>query len=150
MKYHNFRLIQSVYSMLKSTSGKYQDSFQSTVHTKGSNEQSILEMASINSSMAKETLDLAQNVLPAFSLAETSLLLTHESQETREKLQMEPTSAEKLALQVKLVMKNFHQCLHHLYSRYCTVRGDLVISGLFCFARCKITLQVCQGWRLQL
>jgi len=89
--------------MLKSTSGKYQDSSQSTVHTKASNEQSILEMASTNSSIAKETLDLAQNVLPAFSLAETSLLLTHESQETREQPQMEPTSAEKLALQVKLV-----------------------------------------------
>lgn len=102
-EYHNFRLIQSVYSMLKSTSGKYQDSSQSTVHTKGLNEQSILEMASINSSLAKETLDLAQNVLPAFSLAETSLLLTHESQETLEQLQMEPTSAEKLALQVKVV-----------------------------------------------
>ena len=102
-KYHNFRLIQSVYSMLKSTSGKYQDSSRSPVHTKGSNEQSIVEMASINTSLAKETLDLAQNVLPAFTLAETSLLLTHESQETREQIQMEPTSAEKLALQVKLV-----------------------------------------------
>lgn len=89
--------------MLKSTSGKYRDSSRSPVHTKGSNEQSILEMASINSSLARETLDLAQNVLPAFSLAETSLLLTHESQETREQLQTEPTSAEKLALQVKLV-----------------------------------------------
>ena len=87
--------------MLKSTSGKYQDSTQATLHS--SNEQSILEMASMNSSLAKETLDLAQNVLPAFSLAETSLLLTHESQETMEQLQMEPTSAEKLALQVKLV-----------------------------------------------
>ena len=102
-KYHNFRLIQSVYSMLKSTSGKYQDSSRSPVHTKGSNEQSIVEMASINTSLAKETLDLAQNVLPAFTLAETSLLLAHESQETREQIQMEPTSAEKLALQVKLV-----------------------------------------------
>ena len=98
-KYGPFRLIQSVYSMLKSTSGKYQDSSRSPVHTKGSNEQSILEMASINSSLAKETLDLAQNVLPAF----TSLLLTHKSQETREQPQMEPTSAEKLALQVKPV-----------------------------------------------
>ena len=88
--------------MLKSTSGKYRDSSRPPVHTKGSNEQSILEMASINSSLAKKTLDLAQNVLPAFSLAETSLLLTHESQETR-KTQMEPTSAEKLALQVTLV-----------------------------------------------
>lgn len=89
--------------MLKSTSGKYQDSSRSPGHNKGSNEQSILEMASINNSLAKETLDLAQNVLPAFSLAETSLLLTRESQETRKQLQMEPTSAEKLALQVTLV-----------------------------------------------
>ena len=85
--------------MLKSTSGKYQDSIPVS-HT--SHDQSILEMASINSSLAKETLDLAQNVLPAFSLAETSLLLTHESQEAREQLQIEPTSAEKLALQVQL------------------------------------------------
>ena len=102
-QYHNFRLIQSVYSMLKSTSGKYQDSSWSPVHIKGSNEQSILEMASINSSLAKETLDLSHNVLPAFTLAETSLLLTHESQKTTKQLQMEPTSAEKLALQVKPV-----------------------------------------------
>ena len=92
-----------MYSMLKSTSGKYQDLSRSPVHIKGSNEQSILEMASINSSLAKETLDLSQNVLPAFTLAETSLLLTHESQETTQQPQMEPTSAEKLAFQVKPV-----------------------------------------------
>lgn len=91
--------------MLKSSRGKYQDSTQATLKTL--NEQSILEMASTNSSLAKETLDLAQNVLPAFSLAETSLLLTHESQETREQVQMEPTSAEKLALQVKLVYSKY-------------------------------------------
>ena len=100
-----FRLIQSLYSMLKSSSGKYQDSTQATLKT--SNEQSILEMASTNSSLAKETLDFAQNVLPAFSLAETSLLLTHGSKETHEQVQMEPTSAEKLALQVKLVYSKY-------------------------------------------
>lgn len=100
-----FRLIQSLYSVLKSSSCKYQDSTQAAFKT--SNEQSILEMASTNSSLAKETLDLAQNVLPAFSLAETSLLLTHESQEKREQVQMEPTSAEKLALQVKLVYSKY-------------------------------------------
>ena len=83
--------------MLKSTSGKYQDTIP-TSHTL--NDQSILEMASINSALAKETLDLAQNVLPTFSLTEASLLLTHESQEAREQPQMEATSAEKLALQV--------------------------------------------------
>lgn len=124
--------------MLKSTSGKYQDSTKATLQT--SNEQSILEMVSINSSLAKETLDLAQNVLPAFSLAETSLLLTHESQETREQQQMEPTSAEKLALQVKLVF----------VSLYCTRRsGFRGINFFFCFVRSKISMQICQHWRLK-
>lgn len=59
------------------------------------------EMASINSSLAEENLNLAQTVLPAFLLSETSLILTQESQEKAEKLKMEPTSAEKPALQVK-------------------------------------------------
>ena len=64
-------------------------------------------MAFINSSLAEDTLNLAQNVLPAFSLSETSLMLTHESQENTEKLKMEPTPAEKLALQVKLSVRRF-------------------------------------------
>ena len=64
------------------------------------NEQNIVEIASLNNSLAEETLDLAQNVLPALSLSETSLMLTHESVENTEKLKMGPTSAEKLALQV--------------------------------------------------
>lgn len=88
--------------MLKTTSGVLQGSSTAVHHAK---EQSIVEMAFLNSSLAEETLDLAQNVLPAFSLSETSLMLTHESQENKENLKMEPTSAEKLALQVKLTVK---------------------------------------------
>ena len=83
--------------MLKSTGGILQGSFPSF---SSANEQNIVEIASLNNSLAEETLDLAQNVLPALSLSETSLMLTHESVENTEKLKMGPTSAEKLALQV--------------------------------------------------
>ena len=83
--------------MLKSTGGILQGSFPSL---SSANEQNIVEIASLNNSLAEETLDLAQNVLPALSLSETSLMLTHESVENTEKLKMGPTSAEKLALQV--------------------------------------------------
>ena len=83
--------------MLKTTGGILQGSSPALPTA---NEQSIVEMAFINSSVAEETLDLAQKVLPSFSLSETSLMLAHESQESAEKLKMEPTSAEKLALQV--------------------------------------------------
>ncbi|XP_078379538.1 uncharacterized protein LOC144662572 [Oculina patagonica] len=149
---HTKRLVQSLYSMLKSTGGKYQDSTP-TSHT--SNDQSILEMASKNSSLAKETLDLAQNVLPAFSLAETSLLLAHESQEAREQQQMEPTSAEKLALQVlssdvelqaeeqqlKGVMKRMaHQYMGHDYQSRFSTRNFRVTYD--CCDRCTGTLHV--------
>lgn len=72
----------------------------SPAHTTAS-EQSIIEMASINSSLAEDTLNLAQNVLPTLSLSQTSLILAQKSQDKDEKLKMEPTSAEKLALQVK-------------------------------------------------
>lgn len=94
---HTKRLIQSLYSMLKSTSGIHQGPFTSS---QTSNDQSILEMASTNKSLAEQTLGVAQNVLPAFSLAETSFMLTREPQETGTEHQVEPTSAEKLALQV--------------------------------------------------
>ena len=83
--------------MLKSTGGILQGSFPSL---SSANEQNIVEIASLNNSLAEETLDLAQNVLPALSLSETSLMLTHESVEKTENLKMGPTSAEKLALQV--------------------------------------------------
>ena len=84
--------------MLRSTNGLLQSSKPALPTT---SEQSIVEMASINCSLAEDTLKLAQNVLPTFSLSETSLMLTHEAQENDENLKMEPTSAEKLALQVK-------------------------------------------------
>lgn len=90
--------------MLRSTSGLLQGS-KPALPT--ASEHSIVEMASINSSLAEDTFNLAQNVLPALSLSETSLMLTHESQENAEKLKMEPTSAEKLALQVKLSVQRF-------------------------------------------
>ena len=83
--------------MLKSTGGILQGSFPSL---SSANEQNIVEIASLNNSLAEETLDLVQNVLPALSLSETSLMLTHESVENTEKLKMGPTSAKKLALQV--------------------------------------------------
>lgn len=86
--------------MFKSTSGIHQSPFTSS---QTSNDQSILEMAATNKSLAEQTLSLAQDVLPAFSLAETSLMLTHELQETGNQQQVEPTSAEKLAFQVRLV-----------------------------------------------
>lgn len=86
--------------MFKSTSGIHQSPFTSS---QTSNDQSILEMAATNKCLAEQTLSLAQDVLPAFSLAETSLMLTHKSQETGTHQQVEPTSAEKLAFQVRLV-----------------------------------------------
>lgn len=86
--------------MFKSTSGIHQSPFTSS---QTSNDQSILEMAATNKSLAEQTLSLAQDVLPAFSLAETSLMLTHKLQETGNQQQVEPTSAEKLAFQVRLV-----------------------------------------------
>ena len=78
--------------MLKSTDDILQGSFPSL---SSANEQNIVEIASLNNSLAEETLDLAQNVLPALSLSETWLMLTHESMENTEKLKMGPTSAEK-------------------------------------------------------
>ena len=86
--------------MFKSTSGIHPSPLTSS---QTSNDQSILEMAATNKSLAEQTLGLAQDVLPAFSLAETSLMLTHELQETGNQQQVEPTSAEKLAFQVRLV-----------------------------------------------
>ena len=53
--------------MLRSTSGLLQSS-KPALPT--ASEQSIVEMASINSSLAEDTLKLAQNVLPAFSYME--------------------------------------------------------------------------------
>ena len=85
--------------MLKSTSGILQGSIPALPTA---NEHSVIEMASINNSLAEETLGLAQNVLPSLSLSETSLMLTHESLDNAEKLKMELTSAEKLALEVNL------------------------------------------------
>ncbi|PFX13842.1 Golgin-45 [Stylophora pistillata] len=94
---HTKRLIQSLYLMLKSTSGIHQGPFTSS---QTSNDQSILEMASTNKSLAEQTLGVAQNVLPAFSLAETSLILTREPLETGTEQQVEPTSAEKTGFTV--------------------------------------------------
>ena len=54
--------------MLKSTDAILQGSFPSL---SSANEQNIVEIASLNNSLAEETLDLAQNVLPALSLSET-------------------------------------------------------------------------------
>ena len=94
--------------MLKSTDGILQGSFPSL---SSANEQNIVEIASLNNSLAEETLDLAQNVLPALSLSETSLMLTHESVENTEKLKMGPTSAEKLALQVNFTwLACYYEC----------------------------------------
>ena len=84
--------------MLKSTGGILQGSFPSL---SSANEQNIVEIASLTNSLAEETLDLVQNVLPALSLSETSLMLTHESIENTEKLKMGPTSAEKTSFTSK-------------------------------------------------
>ena len=97
--------------MLKSTGGILQGSFPSL---SSANEQNIVEIASLNNSLAEETLDLAQNVLPALSLSETSLMLTHESVENTEKLKMGPTSAEKLALQVNFTwLACYYECTEY-------------------------------------
>ena len=91
--------------MLKSASGILQGSVPALLSSK--NEQNIVEIASVNTSLAEETLSIVQNVLPALSLSETSLMLTHESMDNTEKLKMGPTSAEKLALQVNLHFLTF-------------------------------------------
>ena len=84
--------------MLRKVSGTI-PSFRSASPT--STEQSIVEMASINSSLAEETLNLVHGVLPTLSVSETSLILNHETQNNSAELKMFPTSAEKLALEVK-------------------------------------------------
>lgn len=94
---HTKRLIQSLNSVLRKVSGTI-PSFRSASPT--STEQSIVEMASINSSLAEETLNLVHGVLPTLSVSETSLILNHETQNNSAELKMFPTSAEKLALEV--------------------------------------------------
>ncbi|XP_022793603.1 golgin-45-like [Stylophora pistillata] len=139
-------------SRLKSTSGIHQGPFTSS---QTSNDQSILEMASTNKSLAEQTLGVAQNVLPAFSLAETSFMLTREPQETGTEQQVEPTSAEKLALQVlssdvnlqaeeqqlKGVMRRMaQQYMGHDYQSRFSTRNFRVTFD--CCNRCMGTLQV--------
>lgn len=58
-------------------------------------------MASVNSSLAEETMKLAGSVLPAFSVSEMSFMVNHQSGENVAELKMQPTSAEKLAFEVK-------------------------------------------------
>ncbi|KAK2573724.1 Golgin-45 [Acropora cervicornis] len=91
------RTIQSLQSMLRKASGRIQD-FGSG--SSNSNEQSIVEMASVNSSLVEETLKLAGSVLPAFSVSEMSFMVNHQSGENLAVLKMQPTSAEKLAFEV--------------------------------------------------
>lgn len=91
------RTIQSLQSMLRKASGRIQD-FGSG--SSNSNEQSIVEMASVNSSLAEETMKLAGSVLPAFSVSEMSFMVNHQSGENLAELKMQPTSAEKLAFEV--------------------------------------------------
>lgn len=149
---HTKRLVQSLYSMFKSTSGIHQSPFTSS---QTSNDQSILEMASTNKSLAEQTLSLAQDVLPAFSLAETSLMLTHKLQETGNQQQVEPTSAEKLAFQVlssdvnlqaeeqqlKGVMKRMaQQYMGHDYQSRFSTRNFRVTYD--CCDRCRGPLHV--------
>ncbi|RMX56858.1 hypothetical protein pdam_00006288 [Pocillopora damicornis] len=146
------RLVQSLYSMFKSTSGIHQSPFTSS---QTSNDQSILEMAAANKSLAEQTLSLAHDVLPAFSLAETSLMLTHKSQETGTQQQVEPTSAEKLAFQVlssdvnlqaeeqqlKGVMKRMaQQYMGHDYQSRFSTRNFRVTYD--CCDRCRGPLHV--------
>ncbi|XP_029186696.2 golgin-45-like isoform X2 [Acropora millepora] len=91
------RTIQSLQSVLRKASGRIQD-FGSG--SSNSNEQSIVEMASVNSSLVEETLKLAGSVLPAFSFSEMSFMVNHQSGENLAELKMQPTSAEKLAFEV--------------------------------------------------
>ena len=65
-------------------------------------------MASTNKQFTEQTLGVAQNVLPAFSLAETSLILTREPQETGTEQQVEPTSAEKTGFIGETSLGNLH------------------------------------------
>ncbi|PFX23783.1 Golgin-45 [Stylophora pistillata] len=138
--------------LASSTSGIHQGPFTSS---QTSNDQSILEMASTNKSLAEQTLGVAQNVLPAFSLAETSFMLTREPQETGTEQQVEPTSAEKLALQVlssdvnlqaeeqqlKGVMRRMaQQYMGHDYQSRFSTRNFRVTFD--CCNRCMGTLQV--------
>lgn len=92
------RTIQSLQSVLRKASGRIQD-FGSG--SSNSNEQSIVEMASVNSSLVEETLKLAGSVLPAFSVSEMSFMVNHQAGENLAELKMQPTSAEKLAFEVK-------------------------------------------------
>lgn len=84
--------------MLRKASGRIQG-YRSA--SSNSNEQSIVEMASVNSSLAEETMNLAESVLPAFSVSGMSFMVNHESGENVAELKMQPTSAEKLAFEVK-------------------------------------------------
>lgn len=149
---HTKKLIQSLHSMLKSTSGILQGSIPALPTA---NEHSVIEMASINNSLAEETLGLAQNVLPSLSLSETSLMLTHESLDNAEKLKMELTSAEKLALEVlssdvdlqaeqqqlRGMMKRMSQQYigHDYQSRFSTKNFRVTYD---CCERCTGSLQV--------
>lgn len=149
---HTKRFLQSLFSVLRSTGSIFQGF--SPAHTTAS-EQSIIEMASINSSLAEDTLNLAQNVLPTLSLSQTSLILAQKSQDKDEKLKMEPTSAEKLALQVlstdvhlqdeqqqlRSVMKRMSQQYmgHGYQSRFSTKNFRVTYD---CCERCTGGLQV--------